>query len=297
MKCFLLIILICYSSIDVFAQDLEPRSYANLPKGLNAINVLYSFAHGNVIADPSLPIEDFKITTHGFGAAYVHTFGLANKLARVQVIVPFMHMNGNLKLNGVDTSGVRTGFGDSRIRFGINLIGSPALNKKDFRSYQQKMIVGVSLVASVPTGLYYNDKRINIGSHRWALKPEVGISRRFKHVYAEAYAGCWFFTNNHEFLTSKTLEQQPVLSFQAHACYYFKKQMWIGVDGNYFNGGKTIIDNTEQGDLKDNYRIGATWSIPLSLKQSLKLQFHIGAFTNSGYDYNTASIGYQFVFF
>ena len=293
---FFLILLSCFS-LTVHAQDLEPRSYANLPKGLNALNVLYSLADGNVIADPSLPIKDFKITTHSVGAAYVHTFSLAKRLARVQVVVPFVHMSGNLKLNGADTSGIRTGFGDTRIRLGINLIGSPALDKRDFRSYQQKMIVGVSLVTSVPTGLYYDEKRINIGSHRWAFKPEVGVSRRFKRVYAEAYAGCWFYTNNQEFLVDKTLEQQPVLSLQVHACYYFKNQMWLGFDGNWFNGGKTIIDNVASGDLRDNYRVGGTWSVPLSLKHSLKFQFHIGAFTNTGYDYNAASIGYQFVFF
>ena len=297
MKYYFSFILLCFFSLAVYAQDLEPRSYANLPKGLNAINVLYSLAHGNVIADLSLPIADFTITTHSFGAAYVHTFSLAKKLARVQVIVPLVHMSGNLKLNGVDTSGIRTGFGDSRIRLGINLIGSPALDKKDFRNFQQKMIVGVSLVTSVPTGLYYDEKRINIGSHRWAFKPEIGVSRRFKRVYAEAYAGCWFYTNNTEFLSNKTLEQQPVLSLQLHACYYFKNQMWIGFDGNWFNGGKTIIDNVPSGDLQDNYRVGGTWSVPLSIKQSLKFQFHIGAFTNSGYDYDAASIGYQFIFF
>lgn len=297
MKHYLLLIFFCLFSFSVFTQDLEPRSYANLPKGLNAINVLYSLAHGNVIADPSLPIKDFEISTHGLGAAYVHTFGFAKKLARVQVVVPFIHMSGNLKLNGADTSGVRTGFGDTRIRLGINLIGSPALDKKDFRNYQQKTIVGVSLVASVPTGLYYDEKRINIGSHRWALKPEIGVSRRFKRVYAEAYAGCWFYTNNNEFLIDKTLQQNPVLSFQAHACYYFKNQMWIGFDGNWFNGGKTIVDNVASGDLRDNYRVGATWSVPLAAKHSLKFQFHVGAFTNTGYDYDAASIGYQFVFF
>jgi hypothetical protein len=81
-----------------FAQDLEPRSYANLPKGLSAINALYSLSHGNVISDPSLPISDFKITVHTFGSSYFHTFALANKLARVQVILPFVHMSGNFKI-------------------------------------------------------------------------------------------------------------------------------------------------------------------------------------------------------
>ena len=264
---------------------------------MNAVAAVYGYSSGNVVADPSLPIADFKITSHNLGAAYVHTFGLFGKLSRIQVAAPFFFMSGNLKINGRDTTGARTGFGDTRIRFGMNLLGSPALDKKDFRQYQQKTIVGASLVISAPTGLYYDDKRINIGSHRWAFKPELGISRRFKRVYAEAYSGIWFYTNNNKYLINKVEEQKPVFSLQAHASYYFKNQMWIGVNGNWFNGGQTTVDNISSGDLKDNWRIGATWSVPFAKFHSLKLQFNTGAFTNSGLDYDMVSLGYQYIFF
>ncbi|HRI20805.1 MAG TPA: transporter [Panacibacter sp.] len=295
-KTISVLLLYCISAAAT-AQDLEPRAYGNLPKGTNAIAVVYGFSSGNVLTDPSLPFKDFKVTAHNFGLGYVRSFALAGKLARVQVSMPLVLMSGKVKINGNDTSGVRNGFGDARIRFGINIIGSPALDKKDFRQYRQKTIVGLSLVTSVPTGLYYNDKRINLGSNRWAFKPEVGVSHRFKNVYAEAYTGVWFYTNNNKFLSTKKLEQQPALSIQLHACYYFKNQMWIGIDGNWFNGGKTIIDNAPSGELLDNKRVGATWSFPVAANQSLKLQFHIGAFTNTGYDYNVLSLGYQYIFF
>ena len=290
-------ILFCFLYVITTAQDLEPRAYANLPKGTNVIALVYAYSSGNVLTDPSLPIEDFKIKAHNIGAGYVHTFALAKKLARVQVVAPLIFMSGKLKLNGVDTSGVRHGFGDARIRFGVNLIGSPALDIKNFRQYQQKTIVGASIVISVPSGLYYKDKRINLGSNRWAVKPEVGVSKRFKRFYTEAYTGVWFYTNNNEFLTSKTLKQQPVVSLQAHVSFYFKNQMWIGVNSNWFNGGETLVDDVSSGDLKDNYRIGATWSVPFAKRHSVKFQFHVGAFTNTGYDYNLYSIGYQYIFF
>lgn len=295
-RIFSTITLCCIYCIAV-AQDLEPRAYANVPKGTNVIAIVYGYSSGNVLTDPSLPIEDFKIKAHSVGAGYVHTFALANKLARVQVIAPFAFLSGNAKFNGQDTSGVRNGFGDTRVRLGINFIGSPALDKKDFRNYRQKMIVGASLVVSVPTGLYYKEKRVNLGSNRWAFKPEIGVSKRFKRVYAEAYSGVWFYANNTQFLVDKTLEQKPVFSFQAHLSYYFKNQMWLGVNGNWFNGGETIIDKAPSGDLRDNYRIGATWSVPFAKKHSLKLQFHAGAFTNTGYDYNIVLFGYQYIFF
>jgi len=293
----LLLIILCVASFAAAAQDLEPRAYTNVPTGTNVAAFVYAFSHGDVLTDPSLPIKDFKVSAHNIGLGYVHTFALANKLARVQVTAPLIFMSGKLQINGVDTSGVRNGFGDTRLRFGINILGSPALDRKEFRQYQQKFILGTSLVVSVPSGLYYKDKRINLGSHRWAIKPEIGVSKRFKHVYAEAYTGVWFYTENKEYLVDKTLKQEPVVSLQLHASYYFKNQMWIGFNGNWFNGGSTLVDDVPTGDLKDNYRIGATWSVPFAKKHSLKLQFHVGAFTNTGYDYNIISLGYQYMFF
>ena len=290
-------ILFCMCSVAASAQDLEPRAYANVPKGTNVVAAVYAFSHGDVIADPSLPVADFKISAHSFGFGYVRTFALANKLARVQVTAPLVFMAGDLKINGVDTSGARNGLGDARVRFGINLFGSPALDRRDFAQYQQKMILGASVVVSVPTGLYYKDKRINLGSHRWAIKPEVGISKRFKRVYAEAYSGVWFYTNNNQYLINQTLEQRPVLSLQIHACYYFKNQMWVGLNTNWFNGGETLIEGAPAGNLQDNYRVGATWSVPVQKRHAIKLQFHVGAFTNTGYDYNIVSLGYQYLFF
>src|SRR4030095_10963569 len=165
------------------SQELEPRLYAALPKNLNSIVAVYAFQRGNVVTDPSLPISGVNVTVNNISAAYIHTFALAGKLARIQVTVPFTKIAGKLQIDGRDTSGARTGFGDARIRFSVNLFGAPAYDRKQFVSYTQKTIFGVALVASVPTGLYLPSKRINIGSNRWAFKPEIGVSKRFGRFY------------------------------------------------------------------------------------------------------------------
>ncbi len=295
-KSTIIFIILYFTSLLVNGQELEPRAYAALPKNMNALLGVYALSSGNVITEPTLPIKDFKITTHNIIAGYVHTFGLAKKLARIQVTVPFAYMAGKLQINGRDTSGARLGLGDTRVRFGINLTGAPAIDKKDFRKYTQKTIVGVSLVASLPTGLYYDDKQINIGNNRWALKPEIGVSKKINRIYAEAYVGVWFFTNNTHYLINKTLEQQPVFNAQAHASYYFKNNSWISTNTTWFRGGQTIIDNKEQGNLLENWRVGATWGFPIAKGHALKLQFHVGAFTQSNYDYKVISLGYQWLF-
>ena len=280
-----------------FAQDLEPRAYANLPKDANVIVGSYGFLKGNVVSDASLPVKDFIISSNNFGVGYMHTFGLANKLARVQVLIPFVLMDGHATVNEERIVGNRTGFGDMRIRLGINLLGSPALGIKEFQAYQQKTIFGVSLVTSVPTGVYYSDKRINIGTNRWGFKPEIGVSKRFKHVYAEVYSGVWFYTQNNAYLGNNILKQDPVLSFQGHASYYFKNQMWVGVNLNWFSGGKTEVDDLPAGSVINSSRVGATWSMPLTRSQSIKLQFNTGVFRDLGLNYDSIALSYQYVFF
>jgi hypothetical protein len=290
-------VLIWFFCFSILGQDLEPRAYASVPKGINVLAVGYGFNRGNVLTDPSLPVKDFTLSTQSLGINYIHSFSISKKLARVQVSLPFADMQGKLSRNGEEITGSRSGMADMRIRFGVNLTGSPALDRKDFRQYQEKAILGVSFVTSVPTGRYYEDKIINLGSNRWAFKPEVGISRRFKHIYAEAYLGTWFYTDNTEYLTDKVLKQKPTVTLQGHASYYFKNQMWVGLNTNWYKVGETTINGVVSSDLMNDWRIGATFSTPISKTQSLRLQFHTGLMSNLGLNYDSVTLAYQFLFF
>jgi hypothetical protein len=244
-----------------------------------------------------LPFKDFEIDTQIFAVNYIRSFSLAKKLARVQVTLPLADMQGRVLLNGEEVTGSRSGFGDMRVRFGVNLTGSPALDRKSFSQYQQKAIFGVSLVTSVPTGRYYNDKQINIGTNRWGFKPEIGISKRFTKIYAEAYVGTWFYTHNNDYLKGNELKQKPTVSFQAHASYYFKNQMWVGLNTNWYKVGEVAINDVYNGDTQKDWRVGVTFSVPLTKMQSLRLQYHTGIYADLGLDYDSLTLAYQYVFF
>lgn len=283
--------------VGVCAQDLEPRRYAALPKGLNALAVGYAWSKGNVVSDAALPISDFTMTTHVLLAGYLRSFRAWGKLARISVGVPFTTVEGDAKVRGRDTNARRTGFNDAQLRIGVNLTGSPAEDARTFARFRQETIFGVSLAFNLPTGLYHNDKVINTGTNRWAFKPEIGISQRFRRWYAEMYTGVWFYAHNDEYPGHRLLEQRPLFSIQGHGCYNFRNQMWVSVNGTWFKGGQTIVDGRETGSVFDNWRVGATWSTPLGKWHSIKLQFHVGAFATRSYNYNTISLGYQYIFF
>ncbi|HTS44489.1 MAG TPA: transporter [Puia sp.] len=296
-KAICVICVISLANYKLKSQDLDPRRYASLPKNMNAVALVYGISHGNVVSDPTLPISDFTITAQTIGLGYVRTFGLAGKLSRIAITVPYTFLSGNLTINGHDTSGVRAGFDDAQIRFGMNLFGSPAQDRKQFAHFEQKTIFGASLVISMPTGTYHKDKYINTGNNRWGFKPEIGVSRRFSRFYVEVYTGIWFYTADNEYLGDQIRKQNPLFSIQAHGCYYFKNQMWVSLNATLFKGGETYVGNMQTGISFDNWRIGGTWSLPVAKGQSIKLQCSAGAFATRGYNYNALSLTYQYVFF
>jgi hypothetical protein len=279
------------------AQEIEPRAYANLPRGLNALALAYSWSEGNVVSDATLPLQDLNLTTHTPTAFYVRTFSLFGKLGRVQATVPFVFLAGTAKLEGQDTAGTRTGFADARLRFGLNIIGSPALEPKDFQRFQQETIIGVSLVVSVPIGHYDPPRRVNIGSNRWAFKPELGISHRFGRLYAEIYGGVWFTTVNNKYLETATLKQDPIFSLSWHISYVFTSGIWLAANGVHVHGGNVSVNGVYADSFQKNWRLGATVSVPLAVQHSVKLLFHTGVATRIGADFDILTIAYQYIWF
>src|SRR4030095_7281762 len=297
LKSLTLVCIIFYFPCKLSSQELEPRIYGNLPKDFNAAALSYIFSTGEISTNPASPIKDFEVSIHTVAAGYVRTFSLFKKLARVQLIVPYSYMAGNLTYKGRDTSGTRSGLLDSRLRFGINFIGSPALTLKEFQKYKQRGILGASLIISIPTGQYYDDKLINLGANRWGFKPELGISKDFGAFYLEFYTGFWFFTDNKHYLSDKTLSQSPLYSLQGHASYMFKNGMWIGINSNYVNGGQSSINGVQQDDYQRKLRIGGTFSYPITWQHSVKFQYHTGVSTNIGSGYDIFALTYQFLWF
>lgn len=277
------------------AQELEPRSYRTLPTGMNAFFVAYSFLSGNVLTDPTAPIEDFTVDLQTVHLAYLRSFGIFGRSASYAVTVPVAFLSGSAILAGEPVSGTREGTGDARMKLSVNLLGGPALSRKEFAEYRQGRNLGVSLAVSAPTGQYDHNLLVNLGSHRWGFKPEVGYSTIRGNWILDAAAGVWMFTANHQFFGNSIRRQEPIVSLQGHLSYNFNGGVWLALDGNYFSGGQTTVDGVENDDLQTNSRVGLTLSVPLARRHSLKFIAQTGAFTRVGADFDAATIAYQFI--
>jgi hypothetical protein len=279
------------------AQELEPRAYSPSPVGLNFVVLGYGHTTGGVLFDPSLPFSDVEARLNAGVIGYARTFDVFNRAASATLALPYVWggVEGNV---GEDRRAVsRSGPGDARFRFAVNLIGDPAMTPAEFAKRTPRTTLGASLVVVAPVGEYFSDKLINIGSNRWAFKPELGLSQPLGRWNFDAYAGVWLFTDNDNFFGGSRREQDPLSSFQVHVSYSFRPRLWLAADATYYTGGRTTLDGVQKADRQSNSRIGLTMSLPIGKGQSLKLNWSEGASTRIGGDFTTIGVAWQWAWF
>ncbi len=275
------------------AQDLEPRAYANTPVGLNFLVAGYTYSTGDVVTDASFPLEDGKVDTHAAVFAYARSLDVFGQSGKIDVVIPYAWTSGSATFAGTPVSRSVDGFGDARARFSVNFYGAPALTREDFASYQQDLIIGASLQIGIPIGQYDGDRLLNIGTHRWSFKPEVGISKRWGPFTLELSAAGTLFTDNDDFFGGNLREQRAVYSFQGHAVYALPRGLWAALDFTYFGGGETSINGVVRTNLDGNTRVGATLAVPIDRRNSVKLYGSTGVSSRTGGSFDLVGVAWQ----
>jgi hypothetical protein len=293
-KAGLLALLLAAGAAGVFSQEMEPRAYSPAPIRANVALVSYSYSGGAIFTDPSLPIQDAQANVHMAALAYARTFGLAGRTASLAVILPYAWANASGKFMGEYMEVSRTGAADPRLRFSINLRGCPALTAREFSSLKPGLSLGTSLTVVGPFGHYSSSKLVNIGSNRWAVKPEIGLSYPAGRWHLELSCGVWLFTDNHDFLGEQLREQRPVGSLQAHLGYSFKPGLWLAAAGVFYTGGRTSINGEHKADLQRNSRGGVTLALPLGRRQTLRFSLSTGLWVVKGTDFTTLGVSRQY---
>jgi hypothetical protein len=276
------------------AQDIEPRAYSNAPVGVNFLVGGYAYTQGSLATNPSLPLTNSHLTTSSALLGYGHVFELWGQSAKVNVVAPYSWLNGNAVFAGQPIQRSVNGLTDTSARLSVNFFGAPAMDLQEFRNYHQDLILGANLTVTAPTGQYDPSRLVNLGTNRWSVRPELGASKALGHLTLELSAGPTFFTDNTNFLNGHTRSEDPILSGQAHAIYDFGSGIWASLDGQYFTGGSTAIDGTDNHDLERNWRLGGTLALPLSRNYSLKLFGSAGVFARTGNNYDLVGILVQY---
>jgi len=277
------------------AQDLDPRAYAKVPVGITLTITGFSFSSGGVVTDPTLPAENVHadVATPSFGVA--HSFGLFGRTAQALAVLPYSwaHVTGDV---GEQTLQVdRSGLSDIRLRLSVLLAGAPAMTLQQFAKSPRRPIVGASLTVAAPTGQYYPERLVNLGTNRWSFKPEVAFSWPVRDKWLiDVYAGVWLFTTNGAYFPGTAgRAQSPTGALQTHVSYSVSPKAWAAFDATWYSGGETSVNGLPKTVRHANSRVGATLVFPVGSDHSIKVSFSTGAIVRSGADFDTVSVGWQ----
>ncbi len=265
-------------------QELEARAYAPNPVGARFLVMSWSHSDGDMLLNASSPIKDFEVRADTYSAGIGGTFALWDRLASVAIGVPYVDGTATGLLDGMPERVDRAGAADLRLRLTLSLLPGSALSAADFMRAPPDRTLGVSLVVNVPTGEYFDDKLVNLGTNRWAFRPEFGGSRRFGRWNFDGSLGVWLFGDNDEFLGDKQRSQDPLTTLQGHLSYTFAPRLWLGASGTWYTGGTTSVDGVSDHNRQGNSRAGLTLAIPVGQQNSVKLAWSTGVTARFGGD-------------
>jgi hypothetical protein len=279
---------------SVASQELEPRNLINAPVGINFLNAATGYAYGNMLLEPSLPLDNGKAKLGTLGLGYLREIDFFGMAGKVGFVIPAATGFWEATFFGSDTSTTRTGIGDPALKLSVNFIGSPALTMSEFRSYRQSTVVGASIVVTAPLGQYFPDRLVNLGTNRWSFAPRLGASRVVGRWVIEGYATAAFYTTNNRFYGGQKLEQDPFYDVQAHVIYGIRgMELWAAGSVGYGWGGRATINGVPKSRI-ENVRVSGTLRLPLARRQALKLVYINGFKTALGTDFDTFQLAYTY---
>jgi len=282
-----------FAATHACAGDIEPRAYVNTPVGVNFLLAGYAYSEGGLSTN-ALPIEDAVLKINTEVLAYAHTLDAWGNSAKFDVIVPYSDLSGSALVAGQPRERKVSGLHDPRFRFSVNFYGSPALSLQEFSNYKQDVLIGASVQVSAPVGQYDSSRLINLGTNRWFIKPDIGISKAFGALTLELSEGVTFFSKNDDFFGGNSLEQAPLSTTQAHLTYDFGRGVWGALDAVYDYGGRTTVNGVRGDDVQSNSRFGATLALPVNKNNSIKFYASTGVSTRTGSDYDLGGIIWQY---
>jgi hypothetical protein len=191
------------------AQELAPRAYWPAPTGTWLLVAGCSYSSGDIVTDASLPISGVDSRINSAVIGYQHIVDLFGRTANTKFDLPYVIGTAKGFVMGEPARANVSGLGDVAMTLSVNRLGAPAMDREAFRELLRDPgpILGASIRVVGPTGEYDGDKLINIGTNRWAARPQLGyIQPQRPQWLLEMSAGAWLFQDNDDFLRY-TLQQ------------------------------------------------------------------------------------------
>jgi hypothetical protein len=293
----ILLLVLCWAN-QSFAQDLEPRRWSQMPTGLNFAGIGIGHTEGDIFFDPVLLIEEATSDLESAGLVYMRSFAIAGKSARIDFSLPYLAGRWEGTVDGDLVQFRRRGFGDPRIRFSMLLYGGPALAPAEFaKSKKSNTVVGAAVAVSMPFGEYSKERLINLGTNRWTIRPQLGVTHTRGKWTGELTGSVFLYGDNNDFWQEASLENDPLLALQAHLIYTFKPGLWASISTAYGWDGEAKVNKVAKNNLAGNWLSALNFGIPIDRRQGVKITLLRGRTQKkTGVDVDSLLFAYSVMF-
>ncbi len=284
----ILVVSICALGVGVrpAGADDDARDYIAAPPGTFLMITYYKHISGHqVFADGQKLSNDFNLTQNIaiFRPVYYTQIGPFTIDPQCLIVAGEAHLDGD-GVGGADFSA--SGIGDPVVLATLWLLNDA----------ESKTWLGISPFITLPIGSYDSDKALNLGANRWAFKPEIGFVKGFGDTYLDLIAAYEWYTDNDDPLGGDKLEQDPVLTLEAHVSHDITKAFYVSADYFYHWGGETTLDGVDQNNEQSNHAWQGTLGFGIADNYQLLLQYRNDFLVKSGPKTDTFGVRFLYAF-
>ena len=267
-------LLIAWSTPPLFAQEVEIRRWNHLPINANFVTVNFAHTEGDIAVDPTLRLENVTVELDTWLLGYIHAFELLNKTARIELRQAWQSGTWEGLVNDTPRTVGRDGASDTFARFSLNLVGAPPLAGKAYATYRAttkvETNIGAALSVQLPTGEYFEETLVNLGTNRFTFSPQAGVYQRLHNWSFEATAIARFYTDNTSFFGGKRREQDPLYAVDGSIEYSFQSGLWVSAGAGINVGGQSTVDGIERDDRRGSYGWAVRGGFPIMRSLSFR---------------------------
>ena len=163
------------------------------------------------------------------------------------------------------------------MRFSTLLYGGTAETIQEFvKTEKSKTVVGVAVAVTMPTGEYSEERLINLGSSRWIIRPQLGVTHTRGKWTSELTGSVFIYTDNNDFWMNTRLETDPLPALQPHLIYSIRAGLWASVSTGYGWGGESTVNGDAKNNPSGNWLTALSVGVPIDRKQGVKITFLTG---------------------
>lgn len=125
----------------------------------------------------------------------------------------------------------------------------------------------------MPTGEYTDKCLINLGTGRWTIRPQLGVTHTHRKLTGELTSSVLFYTDNNNFWKNTRLETDPLFALQAHLIYIFRPGLWTSFSTAYGWGGEATVNGDAKNNPSGNWLSALSFGLPIDRRQGVKVAY------------------------